>query len=115
MAETSIEKTAFRTNIGHWEFLIMPFGLCNSLASFQTLMNRVFKDKLNSFILLYLDDILIFSRSIEEHGDTYVGRYKDSERPSYMEDSTSAASSRTEWTTLALRYRQTECTPHLIK
>ena len=67
MAENSIEKIAFCTNIGHWEFLVMPFGLCNAPASFQRLMNRVFVDELNSFILIYLDDILIYSRSIEEH------------------------------------------------
>ena len=67
MAKTSIEKTAFRTNIGHWEFLVLPFGLCNAPASFQRLMNIVFKDKLNSSIFVYLDDILIFSPSIEEH------------------------------------------------
>ena len=67
MAEISIEKTAFRTHIGHWEFPVMPFGLCNAPASFQRLMNKAFKDELNSVILVYLDDILIFSRSIKEH------------------------------------------------
>ena len=66
MAKISIEKTAFRTHIGDCEFLVMPFRRCNAPASFQRLMNKVFKDELNSFILVYLDDILIFSRSIEE-------------------------------------------------
>ena len=67
MAEASIEKTAFRTHTGHWELLVMPFGLCNSPVSFQRVMNKAVKDELNSFILVYLGDILIFSRSIEEH------------------------------------------------
>ena len=67
MEETSIQKTAFRTNRGQFEFLVMPFGLCNAPASFQRLMNKVFADNIGTFVAVYLDDILIFSRDIEEH------------------------------------------------
>ena len=67
MEETSIQKIAFRTNQGHFEFIVMPFGLCNAPATFQRLMNKVFADKLDKFITVYLDDILIFSQSLEEH------------------------------------------------
>ena len=67
MEETSIQKTAFHTNRGQFEFLVMPFGLCNAPASFQRLMNKVFAEHIGDFIAVYLDDILIFSRSIDEH------------------------------------------------
>ena len=67
MEETSIQKTAFRTNRGHFEFLVMPFGLCNAPATFQRLMNKVFTDNIGKFIAVYLDDILVFSQNMDEH------------------------------------------------
>ena len=67
MAQDSVEKTAFVTNLGQWEYLVMPFGLCNAPGTFQRLMNEIFKKEINSFVLVYLDDILIHSRSEEEH------------------------------------------------
>ena len=67
MEETSFQKTAFRTNWGHFEFLVMPFGLCNAPATFQRLMNKVFADNIGKFIAVYLDDILIFSQNMDEH------------------------------------------------
>ena len=65
--EEHIQKTAFRTQQGHWEFIVMPFGLCKAPASFQRLMNKVFTGTIGNFILVYLDDILVFSRMVEEH------------------------------------------------
>ena len=69
MAEDSIAKTAFCTHLGQWEYVVMPFGLCNAPSTFQQLMNKIFEKEINSFILIYLDDILIYSRSMEEHWD----------------------------------------------
>lgn len=60
-------KTAFNTPLGHFEYLVMPFGLCNAPAVFQALVNDVLRDLLNRFVFVYLDDILVFSRNISEH------------------------------------------------
>jgi hypothetical protein len=60
-------KTAFRTKFGHFEYLVMPFGLTNAPASFQRFINEVLQEYLHSFVIAYLDDILIFSKEKEEH------------------------------------------------
>lgn len=60
-------KTAFKTPIGHFEYLVMPFGLSNATAYFQALVNDVLRDFLNVFVFVYLDDILIYSKTLAEH------------------------------------------------
>jgi hypothetical protein len=58
---------AMRTRYGSYGFLVMPFGLCNILSTFTTFMNSSFHEKLDEFVIIYIDDILVYPKIIEEH------------------------------------------------
>ncbi|KAL4281891.1 hypothetical protein GQ457_03G022450 [Hibiscus cannabinus] len=64
-----VSMTAFKTRYGNYEFLVMPFGLTNTPATFMDLVNRVFKPYLDKFMVIFIDDILVYSRNKEEHAE----------------------------------------------
>ena len=67
--EDDIRKTSFRTRYGHFEFTVMPFELMNAPTAFMDLMHRVFQPYLDQFVVVFVDEILIYSKSEEEHED----------------------------------------------
>ena len=73
IAQGDEEKTACRTRYGSFEFIVMPFGLCNAPATFTTLMNNIFHKYLDDFVTIYIDDILVYLKTMEEH--SISGRY----------------------------------------
>ncbi|PKI45553.1 hypothetical protein CRG98_034071 [Punica granatum] len=65
--DSNVPKTAFRTRYRHYEFLVMPFRLTNAPAAFMDLINRVFQSYLDQFMVVFIDDILVYSRNKDEH------------------------------------------------
>ena len=67
MKDVDLPKTVFRTRYGHYEFLVMPFGLTNAPTTFMDLMNRVFRPYVDQFVVVFINDILVYYKDAQEH------------------------------------------------
>ncbi len=84
MQDVNVEKMAMRTRYGSYEFLVMSFGLYNALSTFTTLMNSIFHKKLDKFIIINIDDILVYSKFVEEHASHLKFLLQKLKEKSYM-------------------------------
>lgn len=85
--EEDIPKTTFRTLDGHYEFTVLPFGLMNTLATFMCLKNSVFGRFLDKFVLIFIDEILVYSKELEEHKQHLEIVYQPCDKINYMQNS----------------------------
>ena len=114
--DQDIPKTAFRTQRGQFEFVVMPFGVTNAPSTFQRLMNSLFKEDLDKFVLVYLDDILVFSTTLEEHIEHIRKTLDRSTRgPNCMPGCTNVHSSKRELNTWATTYLPREFSPAQVR
>ena len=71
-----MQKTAFRTRYGHYEYTVMPFGVTNAPGVFMEYMNRIFHAYLDRFVVVFIDDILVYSKTEEEHAEQVLKEKK---------------------------------------
>jgi hypothetical protein len=90
-------KMTFRTCYGHFQYVVMPFGLTNALAIFQHIMNDVFHEYLDDFMVCYIDDILIFSKNMDDHDTMYVWSWRSFKRLDFMSNWKSVNSINLKW------------------
>jgi hypothetical protein len=67
IANGDIEKTVFHTRYGSYDFLVMPFGLCNASSIFTTLIITIFRKEMDDFVIIYIDAILVYSKTVKDH------------------------------------------------